>query len=127
MKQLTFTHSVPLEQDAEGTVRVLGTRVTLDTLMAAFNKGNTAEQIQDSFPSLSLAQIYGVIAWYLDNQKDAEEYFKARQTDADTMREEIESQPEYGEFRETIRQRRAQMIKTRGPRLVGLLTRSPTR
>jgi len=112
MKQLTLTHSVPLEQDAEGTVRVLGTRVTLDTLMAAFNKGNTAEQIQDSFPSLSLAQVYGVIAWYIDNQKDAEEYFKARQTDADTMREEIESQPEYGEFRETIRQRRAQMIKT---------------
>ncbi len=66
---------------------------------------------QDSFPSLSLSQIYGAIAWYLDHQAEAEEYFKERQAEANTVRQEIESQPDYAEFRETIRQRRAQFAR----------------
>lgn len=112
MTHLTFTQIVPLTQDADGTVRVTGTRVTLDTIVLAFKRGNTAEQIQDSFPSLTLSQIYGVIAWYIDHQDEAEEYLKERQTEADAIREEIEGEPRYAEFRETIRRRRAQLIKT---------------
>jgi uncharacterized protein (DUF433 family) len=112
MKHLTFTQIVPLNHDADGTVRVSGSRVTLDTIVSAFRRGNTAEQIQDSFPSLSLSQIYGVIAWYIDHQHETEEYLKERQTEAEAIRQEIESQPKYAEFRETIRQRRAQLIKS---------------
>lgn len=112
MKQLNLTQTVPLNQDAEGTVCLTGTRVTFDTLIAAFKKGNTAEQIQDSFPSLSLSHIYGAIAWYLDHQAEAEDYLKERQAEADAIRQEIESQPDYADFRDTIRQRRAQLIKT---------------
>ncbi|MBO0859404.1 MAG: hypothetical protein J2P21_13165 [Chloracidobacterium sp.] len=51
MRQLTFTQTVPLNQDADGSVRVSGSRITLDTLVAAFKKGATAEQVRDSFPS----------------------------------------------------------------------------
>ena len=112
MKHLTFTQTVPLNQDVDGSVRVTGSRVTLDTIVAAFKRGNTAEQIQDSFPSLSLSQIYGAIAWYIDHQDEAEQYLKERQAEADRIRQEIESQPDYARFRETIRQRRAQLIKT---------------
>jgi hypothetical protein len=91
---------------------VTGTRLTLDTIVSAFKRGNTAEQIQDSFPSLSLSQIYGVIAWYIDHQNEAEEYLSERKTEADALRQEIESQPKYAGFREKIRQRRAQLIKS---------------
>ncbi|PYP85878.1 MAG: hypothetical protein DMF61_15060 [Blastocatellia bacterium AA13] len=93
-----------------GSVRIMGSRVTLDTLVAAFKKGNTAEQIQDSFPSLSLRQIYGAIAYYLDHQEDVEAYLEERQTEADAIRREIESQPQYSEFREKLRRRRAELI-----------------
>lgn len=93
-------------------MRLTGSRVTFDTLVAAFKKGNTAEQIQASFPSLSLAQIYGAVAWYLDHQDEAEDYLKQRQAEANEIRLEIESQPKYAEFRDTIRQRLAQLIKT---------------
>ena len=93
-----------------GSVRIMGSRVTLDTLVAAFKKGNTAEQIQDSFPSLSLRQIYGAIAYYLDHQEDDEAYLEERQTEADAIRREIESQPQYSEFREKLRRRRAELI-----------------
>ena len=39
------TEPIPLETDADGVVRVGGTRVTLDTIVAAFTKGATAEEI----------------------------------------------------------------------------------
>jgi len=110
VKQLTLSQIVPLHQDEMGSVRIMGSRVTLDTLVAAFKKGNTAEQIQDSFPSLSLRQIYGAIAYYLDHQEDVEAYLEERQTEADAIRREIESQPQYSEFREKLRRRRAELI-----------------
>jgi uncharacterized protein (DUF433 family) len=93
MKQLNFTQTAPLNLDSEGTIRLTGSRITFDTLMAAFKKGNTAEQIQDSFPSLSLAQIYGAIAWYFDHQAEAEDYLKEREAEAEVIRQEIENQP----------------------------------
>ena len=103
---------MPLSQDADGAVRVTGSRMTLDTLVGAFKRGNTAEQIQDSFPSLSLSQIYGAIAWYIDHQDEAEAYLKERQAEAEVIRRELESQPKYAQFRETIRRRRSQLLKT---------------
>lgn len=110
VKCLTFNQTVPLQQDQTGTVRVAGSRVTLDTLVAVFKKGATAEQIQDSFPSLSLRQIYGTIAYYLDHQDDVETYLRDRQAEAEAIRLQIESQPQYKEFREKIRRRRAELI-----------------
>ncbi|MEP0758427.1 DUF433 domain-containing protein [Trichocoleus sp. DQ-A2] len=41
-----------------------GTRVTLDTVVAAFNSGATAEEIVFQYPSLQLANIYAVISYY---------------------------------------------------------------
>lgn len=110
MKQLTFDQTAPLHQDETGTVRVIGSRVTLDTLIAAFKKGGTAEQIQDSFPSLSLRQIYGAIAYYLDHEGEVEDYSRERQAEAEAIRQQIESEPQYHEFREKIRRRRAEQV-----------------
>ena len=36
--------------------------------MYSFNQGHSPEAIQEDFPSLNRAQIYGAIAFYLDNQ-----------------------------------------------------------
>ena len=110
VKQLIFDQKVPLHQEGTGTVRVTGSRVTLDTLVAAFKRGATAEQIQDSFPSLSLRQIYGTIAYYLDHQGDVESYIRDRQAEAEAIRVQIESEPQYREFRDKIRRRRAELI-----------------
>lgn len=104
---MNFTQNVPLSQDEHGTVCVTGSRVTLDTIVGNFKRGATAEQIQDSFPSLSLREIYGAIYYYLDHEDEVENYLQERQAEAEQIRQEIESQPQYQEFRERIRQRRA--------------------
>lgn len=48
----------PLLTDTDGAVRVGGSRVTLDTVVSAFDRGHTAEEIQQQYPTLSLADVY---------------------------------------------------------------------
>ena len=108
MKQLQFTHTAPLNQDVDGTIRLKGSRITFDTLLGAFKRGDTPEQIQEGFPSLSLAQIYGAIAWYFNNQVDADNYLNRRAVEAEAIRCQIESRSEPAAFREMMRQRREQ-------------------
>ena len=108
---MNFSDTTPLNQDMDGTIRVSGSRVTFDTLIPAFKQGNTAEEIQESFPSVSLPQIYSVIAWYLNHQVEAEEYLSQRTAEAQKLRQDIESNPEHGAFRERLLRRNEQLIK----------------
>src|ERR1051325_9693493 len=55
----------PLQADSDGVIRVRGTRVTLDTVWAAFQEGATAEEIVQQYPSLSLADAYQAIGYCL--------------------------------------------------------------
>ena len=50
--------SPPLQADRNGVMRVGGTRVTLDTLVRAFDEGHTAEEFVSHFPALRLADVY---------------------------------------------------------------------
>jgi uncharacterized protein (DUF433 family) len=49
---------MPLTQWEDGTIRITGTRVTLDVIINQFKLGATAAQIHDSFPAASLQAIY---------------------------------------------------------------------
>jgi uncharacterized protein (DUF433 family) len=111
MKPMTFTQTTPLVQDDDGTIRVTGSRVTLDTLVGAFLMGATAEQIQDRFPSLLLRDIYGVIAFYLEHQSEVEDYLRTRRTEAEAIRREIESRQDTAGFRARVRARQSQLVK----------------
>ena len=79
MNFLIKVEPMPLEVNADGVVRVGGTRVTLDTVVAAFNQGATAEEILFQYPSLQLADVYAVISYYLRHQQDVEAYLHQRQ------------------------------------------------
>jgi uncharacterized protein (DUF433 family) len=52
---------VPIHTDADGVVRVAGTRVTLDTIVAAFDAGASAEEIAQQYSSVPLPDVYSVI------------------------------------------------------------------
>jgi uncharacterized protein (DUF433 family) len=77
---------VPLEVGADGLIRVRGTRVTLDTVWAAFNEGATAEEIVQQYPSLSLADAYEAIGYCLRNAASLAAYFAARSRSAEEIR-----------------------------------------
>lgn len=52
---------ISLEKDNDGVFRVGGTRVTLDTIIAAFNDGATAEEIVYQYPALNFVDVYEAI------------------------------------------------------------------
>jgi uncharacterized protein (DUF433 family) len=82
---------VPLVLDADGVARIGRTRVTLDTLVAAFEEGATAEEIAHQYPSLQLADVYSVIGYYLRRRQDVDTYLRERQRLAGTVRAQNES------------------------------------
>ncbi|MGH7959459.1 MAG: DUF433 domain-containing protein [Opitutaceae bacterium] len=85
------TAEIPLATDGHGVVRVGGTRVTLESVVGAFRAGATAEEIAQQFPTLALADVYQVIAYFLNHAAEVESYLAARQKEAGTLRGEIES------------------------------------
>jgi uncharacterized protein (DUF433 family) len=85
------TQTPPLVSDTNGVVRVGNTRVTLDTVISAFSDGATAEEIVQQYPSLNLADVYQVIAYYLRHPADAEAYLRERRTKAEAVQKQNEA------------------------------------
>jgi len=83
---------IPLETTTDGVLRVSGSRVTLDTIVAAFKEGATAEEIAQQYPSLRLADVYAAIGYYLRHRPQIETYLQERQQQADAVRRQNESQ-----------------------------------
>lgn len=69
---------MPLLAGRDGVVRVGATRVTLDTVVAAFDGGATAEEIAQQYPSVDLPDIYAVIRFYLRHCGEVADYLRAR-------------------------------------------------
>ena len=93
--------TVPLTED-EGVFRVKGTRVTLDTLIAAFNSGYTPEEIVLNYDTLSLADVYSVIGYYLRHKVEVDAYLKKRQQEAQETRQLIEAHQNHANLRERL-------------------------
>ena len=107
MTVLTVTEIVPVESDADGVIRVSKTRVTLDTIIAAFKEGATAEEIAQQYPSVPLADIYSVIGYYLRRRSEVEAYLSQRRQLAEQVRKENESRFNPIGIRERLLARRA--------------------
>lgn len=87
---------LPLVADMDGVVRVGTTRITLDTIIAAFREGATPEEILQQYPSLRLSDIYSVIGYYLYHSAEVDHYLDKRQEIIKAVREQNEQryQPE---------------------------------
>jgi uncharacterized protein (DUF433 family) len=103
---------IPLEADVDGVVRVGGTRVTLDTVVVAFKEGATAEEILYQYPSLNLADVYAVIAYYLQRRSEVEAYLRQRRAQAGEAQEQNEARFDPQGIRERLLARRAEQEAT---------------
>jgi uncharacterized protein (DUF433 family) len=77
--------------DKDGVIRVSKTRVTLDTIVAAFDEGATAEEIAQQYPTVPLADVYLVIGYYLHRPKEVEGYLSQRKQLAQEIRQQNET------------------------------------
>ena len=102
---------VPLKITADNVVRVGKTRVTLDTVVAVFKQGATAEEIVYRYPSLQLADVYATIAFYLNHQQEVEAYLEQRQQEAREIRKINEARFDPQDLRDRLRDRQAETLR----------------
>jgi len=91
MSLVVTDQPIPLVADADGVVRVANTRITLDTVIAAFREGATPETIAQQYPSLALADVYAVIGYYLNHRPEVHSYLQQREQAATRIRQENEA------------------------------------
>ena len=72
----------------DGGYWVAGTRVSLDSIVYKFLRGESAEGIARSFPVLSLEEIYGAIAYYLGNQAEVDETMATNDREFEILRQQ---------------------------------------
>ncbi len=100
--------TLPLRIDSDGVVRVGRTRVTLDTVVGAFLDGATAEEIAHRYPSVALADVYLVIAYYLRHRPEVEEYLRTRRRQSAEVQLQNEKQSDPHGIRNRLLARRPQ-------------------
>jgi uncharacterized protein (DUF433 family) len=101
------TEPLPLTASKDGIVRVEGTRVPLEVVIDAFNAGQSAEEIVLGYPTLDLADLYAVLAYYLHHRGEVDSYVADRRREADALRARIESRFDSRAIREQLLARRS--------------------
>jgi len=61
-------------EERQGNYYVAGTRISLDSIVHAFHRGDSPEAICQNFELLRLKEVYGAIAYYLANQAEIDAY-----------------------------------------------------
>lgn len=74
---------------AEAGYRLIESRVSLDSVVYGFFRGETPETIAQNFPTLELEQVYGAIAFYLSNQEEIDAYLEKGERDFERLRQEF--------------------------------------
>lgn len=104
MQTLESFATINLTKTSDGTIRIGKTRVALESVVHHFSLGATAEEIAQKFPSLKLAEVYGVISYFLGNHEEVAKYILQQDAESDEIQHEFDSkfQKPIAELRERI-------------------------
>ncbi len=98
------TLTIPLQTDETGKIRVVGTRLLLETIINAYNEGEAPEGIVDSYSVLDLPTVYAIIAYYLTHRSEVDAYLKWVEERSAQTRQKI-PMARITEWRQTLRAR----------------------
>jgi len=82
-----------LDRVDPNALRIKGTRVGLEHLIELYREGHTAEELAIEFPTVSLEQVHGVIAYYLGNRAAVDDYVKSGEKQFEEQRRQTLQRP----------------------------------
>jgi uncharacterized protein (DUF433 family) len=91
MSSILPTISVPLHTGEDGTIYIAQTKVMFELVIYAFRMGDSPEHIQENYPVLSLADIYSVCSYYLQNQEMMDAYLKQQEAAEKRFMQEVDT------------------------------------
>ncbi len=71
-----------------GTLHIAGTGVTVRTIVRYYKLGMSPEEIAAEYPHLSLAQVYGAMAYYHANRDEMDRHMAAEEAESDRIEQE---------------------------------------
>jgi uncharacterized protein (DUF433 family) len=105
LQQIPLTLSVALREEPPGILRVGNSRVLLELVIHAYQQGETPEEIVEMYDTLELADVFAVIAYYLANRAEVDEYLLQCDEEADALRRRIEVSQRPGPTKEDLLER----------------------
>jgi len=97
-------------EQRNGGYYVAGARVSLDSIVYAFQAGESPETIRQNLASLTLEQVYGAIAFYLGHQAEVDANIRAGEEEFDRSVPPLsQTKPE---LYERLQRARQQMTKS---------------
>lgn len=79
-------------QQRDGAYWIRGTRISLDSIVISYQQGFSAETIvRECFPSLTLEQVYGAIAYYLGHRNEIDSYLQQADAEHQQLRESTQT------------------------------------
>ncbi len=101
--QVEFEVSAPpFRWDEAGGIRIGQSRVTLDSLLAAYHSGSTPEEIAVQYSILHLEEIYSAIAYYLSHPQQIDSYLEQRHRKQEQQRSEFVQQYNLANLRQRL-------------------------
>ena len=91
LEQQPVTLAIPLYEDPPGVLRVGKSRVLLELVIRAFQRGQTPESIVQSYDTLSLPDTYAVVSYYLVNPAPVDEYLQRCDREAAAVSQKLEA------------------------------------
>jgi len=73
-------------ENRKGEYYVAGTRVPLECVASEFLRGASPETVRDAYPTLTLEQVYGAIAYFLGHETELSEHFRSVEQEASESR-----------------------------------------
>jgi uncharacterized protein (DUF433 family) len=78
--------------DDGGAVRVGKSRVSLDVVVEQYENGMAPEDLVRAYDTLDLADVHGVVAYYLRHRDEVRAYLKRREEEAENLRAKVEAE-----------------------------------
>jgi uncharacterized protein (DUF433 family) len=94
----------PVRFDENGIAYVADTTVRLTSVLSAYLNDDSPEDIVESYPAIRLADVYGVIAYYLNHRQAMDSYLIQQSQLSAATRQAFESEhPEMTTLQKRLR------------------------
>jgi uncharacterized protein (DUF433 family) len=74
LKQTVYTRTMDCVEQRNGGWYVRGTRISLDSVVYSYLRGETPEQTVEDFSSLTLGQVRSAVEYYVANREAVDKY-----------------------------------------------------
>jgi uncharacterized protein (DUF433 family) len=103
----------PYIEERNGGLYIAGRRVTLDSVVINYQEGASPAKIVECFPTLKLWQVYGALAYYLENEQVIGQYIAEAEREFERLRALNRSDPERAALYARLEAARQEMVSKR--------------